>query len=179
MDAARADGYATGYARAEADLCAHVHEARSQLLTLIEQTRAQALVLDAEVAAQVIALATALARQIVRAELDARPHAVADVVHEGLAMISETVARVSLHLHPEDAALVGEEIRTYDERVHIVEDITLERGGCKFHTTHGDIDATVSRRFAQAVSALGLASGVAPDAPILNPQMQSNDGDED
>jgi flagellar assembly protein FliH len=177
LQAAHADGYANGYARAEADLAAHVQEARAQLLALIEQTRTQAQVLDADVAAQVIELSTALARQIVRAELDARPHAIADVVHEGLAMISETVTRVTLHLHPEDAALVGSEIQKYDDRVHFVEDITLERGGCRFQTTHGDIDATVTRRFAQAVAALGVPTGAPPDAPIPNTQDAHDDDD--
>lgn len=177
IQAAHADGYAAGYARAEADLTAHVQEARAQILALIEQTRAQALVLDADVAAQVIELSTTLARQIVRAELDARPHAIADVVHEGLAMISEAVSRVTLHLHPEDAALVGSEIRNYDERVHIVEDITLERGGCRFQTTHGDIDATVTRRFAQAVAALGVPTGAPPDAPVPNTHDANDDDD--
>ena len=51
----------------------------------------------------------------------------------------------SLHLHPEDAQLVHELLPASDSETqwHIIEDVSVGRGGCRVATDTSQVDATV------------------------------------
>ncbi len=112
---------------------------------------------DAQVEQELVTLALAIARQIIRRELKSDPGQVVAVVREALAALPAATRRVSIHLHPEDAALVRDALAAgagEESSWRIVEDALLTRGGCRISAEHSQIDATVEKRIAAVVAQL-------------------------
>lgn len=127
---------------------------------------------DALVEQELVALAIAIARQIIRRELKTDPGQVVGVVREALAALPAAARRVTLHLHPADAALVREALPAGVEENNwrIVEEAALTRGGCRIHAEHSQIDATVEKRIAAIVIQLlgGERRSDIPEEPEPN-----------
>lgn len=111
---------------------------------------------DATVEQELVNLAIAVARQIIRRELKTDPGQVVAVVREALAALPAAARRVTIHLHPEDAALVRDALPSGGEESnwHILDDARLSRGGCRIQAEHSQIDATVEKRMAAIVARL-------------------------
>ena len=112
-------------------------EAEAAYLRQLIETLARPLdQLDHQVEDELIALVSTMVRQLLRRELRTEPAHVMAAVREALAVLPVGVRHVSLHLHPEDAALVGELLATGDsvESWRILEDPRLTRGGCRVVT---------------------------------------------
>ena len=112
--------------------------------------------LDDQVEQELVSLVIALVRQMVRRELRADPGQVVAVVREAMAVLPAASQRVSVHLHPEDAALVRETLSlslSEEERSWtVVEDPIQSRGGCRVITEHSQVDASVESRLAQVIA---------------------------
>ena len=78
-----------------------------------------------------------LARQIVRRELKTDPTQIIGIIREAIAALPVAAREVRVHLHPEDAAVVRENLApTESERAWmIVEDPVMARGGCQVNTS--------------------------------------------
>ncbi len=113
-------------------------------------------VLDAEVERELLTLAMALARQIVRRELKTDPTQIIGIVRDAIAALPVAARDVRVHLHPEDAAVVRENLApTESERAWaLVEDPVMARGGCQITTTTSRIDARLETRLAAILSEL-------------------------
>jgi flagellar assembly protein FliH len=131
-------------------------QARVQRLAQILAAMSEPLdAMDAQVEEELTALAIAIARQLVRREIHTEPGIIIAVVREAVAALPSHARRVQIHLHPEDAALVREQLapRESDEPTwKVIEDPMLTRGGCKVVTEHSRIDATVEKRLAAAIT---------------------------
>lgn len=149
-------GYGVGYAQAEQDLQGLLNARVTQLAPLLASAREQVAQLQAESAQRVLELAMMLAEQIVRAEIKINATPLMGVIHESLELIAESVARISVHVHPSDAQAVREELLRADSRITVVEDRDVAQGGCKLITSQGEIDATLKYRVDAARMALGL-----------------------
>jgi len=112
--------------------------------------------LDAEVERELLTLAMALARQIVRRELKADPTQIIGIIREAIAALPVAAREVRVHLHPEDAAVVRENLApTESERAwHIVEDPVMARGGCQVTTTTSRVDVRLETRLGAILSEL-------------------------
>jgi len=112
--------------------------------------------LDAEVERELLTLAMALARQIVRRELKADPTQIIGIIREAIAALPVAARDVRVHLHPEDAAVVRENLApTESERAWgIVEDPVMARGGCQITTATSRIDARLETRLGAILSEL-------------------------
>jgi len=112
--------------------------------------------LDAEVERELLTLAMALARQIVRRELKADPTQIIGIIREAIAELPVAARDVRVHLHPEDAAVVRENLApTESERAWgIVEDPVMARGGCQITTATSRIDARLETRLGAILSEL-------------------------
>lgn len=144
---AYAQGVAAGRQEAAQVLQAEFAARQAQIAPIIRQVQHEADMLDARVADQVLQLALAVARQVVRAELQLEPQHFVDLVREGLGQISEQATRITLHVSAADADLVRHDLGDIDNRLNIVEDPAITPGGCRFVTSHGDVDATIEARF--------------------------------
>ncbi|WP_206389824.1 FliH/SctL family protein, partial [Amnimonas aquatica] len=113
-------------------------------------------------------LALALARQVIHAELRTTPELVLPVIRQALAELPSASRKVRLHLHPEDAHLIGEGLpELHEASWQVIEDDGISRGGCLLESGSASIDATLETRIAEVVARLGAA---AFDAPAAEPQ---------
>jgi flagellar assembly protein FliH len=104
--------------------------------------------LDAEVERELLTLAMMLARQIVRRELKADPTQIIGIIREAIGALPVAARDVRVHLHPEDAAVVRQNLApTESERAwQIVEDPVMARGGCQVTTATSRVDARLETR---------------------------------
>lgn len=152
-EAARAEGYAEGVAagRLEAEQsCGRMKQLAESFGNTLDN-------LDFRLADMVLALALDVARQVVAGELTVRPERILDVVNLALKQMAETSREARLLLNPEDAVLVRPHLEQVldKNRLRIVEDVRIVRGGCLIETAQGDLDATLPARWRQVVQVLG------------------------
>jgi flagellar assembly protein FliH len=112
--------------------------------------------LDAEVERELLTLAMALARQIVRRELKTDPTQIIGIIREAIAALPVAARDVRVHLHPEDAAVVRQNLApTESERAwQIIEDPVMARGGCQVTTATSRVDARLETRLGAILSEL-------------------------
>jgi flagellar assembly protein FliH len=112
--------------------------------------------LDAEVERELLSLAMALARQIVRRELKADPTQIIGVIREAISALPVAARDVRVHLHPEDAAVVRQNLApTESERAwELIEDPVMARGGCQITSATSRIDARLETRLGAILSEL-------------------------
>lgn len=152
-EAARAEGYAAGLAAGRAS----AEQAGGRIRQLAESFGNTLDNLDFRLADMVLELALDVARQVVAGELAARPERILDVVNLALKQMAESSREARLLLNPDDAALVRPHLdQVLDKnRLRIVEDVRIVRGGCLIETGQGDLDATLPARWRQVVQVLG------------------------
>jgi flagellar assembly protein FliH len=145
-------GLAEGREAGRADVRAQV-ERLAGMIDALAQPFEQ---LDADVERELLTLAMALARQIVRRELKADPSQIIGIIREAIAALPVAAREVRVHLHPEDAAVVRENLATTEsERAWVmVEDPIMARGGCRITTATSRIDARLESRLAAILSEL-------------------------
>jgi len=152
-ETARAEGYAEGLTAGRVE----GEQACGRMKQLVESFGNTLDNFDFRLADMVLELALDVARQVVGGELAARPERILDVVNMALKQMAETSREARLLLNPEDAALVRPHLdQVLDKnRLRIVEDTRIVRGGCLIETGQGDLDATLPARWRQVVQVLG------------------------
>lgn len=152
-ETARVEGYAEGLAAGRVE----GEQACGRMKQLAESFSSTLDNLDFRLADMVLELALDVARQVVAGELAARPERILDVVNLALKQMAETSREARLLLNPDDAALVRPHLdQVLDKnRLRIVEDVRIVRGGCLIETTQGDLDGTLPARWRQVVQVLG------------------------
>lgn len=163
--AAHADGEAIGFeAGSNAGYIDGLERGRLEAaeelahLKTIAATFANALsAADEVIANDVLDLALHLARGMLRTALPVKPELVLPVVRDALAYLPVVQQPAMLMLNPLDVDMVrsamSDEIESGGWRV--IEDPTIERGGCKVDTASNQIDAQVEARWARLTHALG------------------------
>ncbi|MDD5328864.1 MAG: flagellar assembly protein FliH [Sulfuricella sp.] len=147
------EGYATGYQegkqKADAELArlAQVMSALDASLNNFDEVIAQSL----------LALALDIAKQMLREALKARPELVLPVIREAVGSLPHANQHPHLRLHPDDADLVRSLMEDELNHYHwkLIEDVRVERGGCRVETANSEIDATLESRWKRALAALG------------------------
>jgi flagellar assembly protein FliH len=152
-EAARAEGMAAGRVEGE-QACGRMKQLAESFSSTLDN-------LDFRLADMVLELALDVARQVVAGELAARPERILDVVNLALKQMAETSREARLLLNPDDAALVRPHLEQVldKNRLRIVEDVRIVRGGCLIETAQGDLDATLPARWRQVVQVLGSNKG--------------------
>jgi flagellar assembly protein FliH len=122
--------------------------------------------LDQAVEEELLALVFAIVRQLVGNEFRENPGQIRTIVRQAVAALPGASRNLQLHLHPEDAQLVHELLPASGSETlwHIVEDITVGRGGCRVATDTSQVDATVEARLKNIIAAL-VGSEYDEDAP--------------
>lgn len=157
----------------EGQLRQQAAEQAQRLASLLAGAQAELEALRQRLADELLALACDLARQVVRRELMQPLPAVRAAAEEALAMLTEDAQPATLRLHPDDWAILQPELDTMlqGRRVQVVADARLTPGGCVLESPLGVIDATLPRRWARALAALGC------EQPWADPvEQESADG---
>ncbi len=160
-EAARLEGYAAGLAQGRN---AGLDEGRAQaaqerihLQQIAETFGFEVAQANEAIAQDMLDLALDLAKAMLKTALDVRPERIMPIVGEAIRYLPTLQQPALLFLHPADALLVqqqmGEELAKAGWR--IVDDVQLERGGCRVETASNQIDATTSTRWQRLAAALG------------------------
>jgi len=112
--------------------------------------------LDQKVEEELLELVFAIVRQLVGSEIRANPEQIMTIVHKAVAVLPSASRNLQLHLHPEDAQLVHKLLPASDSETqwHIIEDISVGRGGCRVTTDTSQVDATVEARLNNIIASL-------------------------
>jgi flagellar assembly protein FliH len=113
-----------------------------------------------QVAQDLLDLALDLSKAMLKHALAVRPELVLPVVSEAIGYLPTLQQPALLFLHPEDAQLVrermGAELSAAGWRV--LDDLAMERGGCRVETASNQIDAGATARWQRIAQALGRES---------------------
>ncbi len=151
-DEAFAEGQAAGFAEGQArvgEQVARVERIANALGTPFAN-------LDDQVEQEVAALGIAIASQLLRHEMRTQPEQVIAIAREAMAALPVSAVEVTLHLCPEDAAVVEPALQTdqMDRRWKIQPDPKLSPGDCQVSSQYSRIDARLQTRLDALVSEL-------------------------
>jgi flagellar assembly protein FliH len=170
--AEHARGYEAGLAAASAEMQSKIADVETLVrhLDAVCASLARPLEeLDEAVQEQLTLLALAIGKQLARRELKADPTQVVAIIREAVGRLPVAARDVRVHLHPQDASLVRERLAapTAERAWTILEDPTLQRGGCLVRTDTSLVDARLDSRVNAIVSAIlgeERAGGRSPEA---------------
>ena len=152
-----AEGLAQGYQAGMEQARAQALEENGMLQQLSHAFSAEIVHAKDLVAQDMLELALDLTKAMLKTALAVNPEHVVPVVTEAIGYLPAVHQPAILYLHPEDAVLVrermGEELIATNWRV--VDDVALERGGCRLETGTNQVDATTSTRWQRIASSLG------------------------
>ncbi|MCA3181469.1 MAG: FliH/SctL family protein [Burkholderiaceae bacterium] len=155
------DGYARGLEEARLE-AAQARRLESEAIArradaLLGALTAQLAEVQQAYADEVVALAVEVARSAFGAALRVRDDAVVPAVVAALAALGDEHAKATIRLHPDDAALVGEQLAPMlaARGAQLVVDDAIAPGGCRVDTARSSVDATVAMRWRRALAALG------------------------
>jgi flagellar assembly protein FliH len=153
---ARAAGYRRGYEEGQRKGLAQRDAEAAQLRRLLDAIVPQVAVLDDELLDQLAELLQVAIRQFVRRELSLQPGEIVRVIRESLGALPSADSRITLVLHPDDAALVREVLHTdlLEQPWRIVEDLTVARGGVRLATDVSSVDASLESRLGTLIARL-------------------------
>jgi len=107
---------------------------------------------------ELLELAFAISRQIVRRELKQDPSQLIAVIREALKQLPINSKDIRILLHPDDASIIRELLsidqNSQDSRWQLIEEPSMERGGCLLKTENSKVDASVDRQVAVLFSRL-------------------------
>lgn len=152
---AHRDGFEAGYREGAARMAAQA----SELATLVASAREEMARLDELIADDVLALAVVLAQRVAHRALKVHPELVLDVVREAIRHTAHARVPGTVMLHPADAELVRAHLteQLAGAGWTITEDVRMARGGCRFESAGGELDATLPHRWQRVAAALGQA----------------------
>jgi len=115
---------------------------------------------DQNVEDELLALCIATARQIIRREITVNPEQIVAVVKEAISVLPSGSKKIKVYLNPDDAEIIRQTLVTGTENSadqmgsaenvwSIIEEPTLNRGGCQIKTETSKIDATIETRIAE------------------------------
>lgn len=112
--------------------------------------------LDDTVEQQLVELAMTVTKQLFRREIRIDPTHVIGVVRDAIKLLPVASREITVHLHPEDAALVRETLSDVEgERAwSIVEDPLIDRGGCEVVSASSRIDAGAETRLNAIINSI-------------------------
>lgn len=166
LEAGRREGYQQGLRQAQGHT--------QSLLPILQHIQEPLAAVDARTAQELLALALEIAKVVIRHELDLHPERLLPLVQEALASLPVNTSNPRIVLHPQDILMLRELMPELENHgVHLVEDATLDRGGCRVLTDSGgsaiaerrwharqggrsdsEVDVRVEHRWRQTVMAL-------------------------
>ncbi|MGY2210504.1 flagellar assembly protein FliH [Pseudomonas pergaminensis] len=109
---------------------------------------------DSQIEKAMVDLVQHIARQVIQRELVLDSSHIESVMREALKLLPLGVGNVRLYINPQDFEQVKALRERHEETWRIVEDASLQPGGCRVETEHSRIDATVETRISQIMAKL-------------------------
>ncbi len=109
---------------------------------------------DQKLEVALVQLVSQMTRQVVQRELTVDSTQIRQVLREALKLLPMGAANVRIHIHPQDFELIKALRDRHEETWRILEDETLQPGGCRVESEQSQIDATIETRMAQMLKQL-------------------------
>ena len=156
---AREEAYRQGMVAGRQETATHTDAERAALKQLCESFREMTQELEQGLANDVLSMSLELAKLIVRQSVRVKPDLVLSVIREAVSGLAGLDEYTTIHLHPNDAALLrgaaGEDPMFASLPWKIIDDAHIERGGCRLETATTEVDATLETRWRRVIAALG------------------------
>lgn len=156
-------GYAAGYEEG----LAQARQEAEKIAALVSNLQQNLQALDQEVGEQLLDVAVTIAGQVLRQSLRVKPELLLPTVREAVAELPLHHGHPALFLNPADAALVrtqlGEQLSHNGWR--ILEDSSIECGGCRIESGASEVDATLPTRWRRVLDAIGASSDWLEEKP--------------
>ena len=143
------EGYNAGLAEAQAQA--------ARLAAVLQNIEGARQEMQERLAEEILELALDIANQIVRTSLKARSDLILPLVREAVQALPAVQGEPMLVLNPADADFVREQLAEElgRGRWRIATDPSLSPGECRIESAGGDVDATLGKRWARVMEALG------------------------
>ena len=140
-------GYEEGLKKAEDELADY----KSSLINILNSLLNPLEEFDNEVIDAVVNLSISISKQIIRRELQINSEQVVSIVREAIKMLPLEKSHLTIHLNPKDVNIIRNVFNNDDltESYSLVEDPSIEPGGCKLASENSIIDATIDSQIAQ------------------------------
>ena len=109
---------------------------------------------DQQLEKAMVGLVEHMTRQVIQRELKTDSTQIEQVLREGLKLLPMGAENIRLFINPQDFDQIKALRERHDENWRIVEDDSLQPGGCRIETEHSRIDASIETRIKQAMNQL-------------------------
>jgi flagellar assembly protein FliH len=148
-------GFAEGLAAGKAELAVRVQ----RLAALADAFAHPFGNLERAVEDEIVNLAVELASHLVRREIQHDPALLHGAIADCLGVLASSVRDVTVHLHPDDFALVrGQLPGALEGRFALAEDATLQRGDLRVASASALVDGSLAARCAEIIAAARAGS---------------------
>ena len=150
----KTEGLETGRKQGYEESLHLLQKQAAELTSLLEALSEPFKKLDEAVEQELVKLTIAIASQLIRRELRMEPGEIVGVVREAINALPLASQKVTVNLHPDDAALVRTALKLDDNMPpwRLQENPLLSRGGCTVETEVSSIDASVESRLAAVIA---------------------------
>ncbi len=144
------ESYEAGYQQGLEEAKNEFHSIINGAKQLLDQISDPISNIDQQIKQQLVQLSLMIAKQVVKAEISYAPEKIIHIVDEALQALPQNSSSVYVRLHPADAAAYKKFVNDSDNQISfkIVEDDTVEQGGCSLYTDSCSIDQTVETQIA-------------------------------
>lgn len=159
IERAREQAYREGMDAGRREAAAALQRECDDMRALVEGLNELLENMEQRLANEVLSISLELAKLIVRAGVRVKPELVLPVVQDAVASLPGVGEPVTLLLNPADAGLLRA-LAQGDPSFPalpwtIMEDLHIERGGCKLETPSTEVDGTLETRWRRVIANLG------------------------
>lgn len=150
------EGYQAGLDAGHQQGLEKAEEAAAQLAALAQECASALSNLEADMGQALITLAIRIAEHVLHQTLDTKPDTILALLDGLLRLDTGDPAALRLYVNPADLTLVREHLGDQPDtsQWRVLSDESVARGGCKAHTSLGDIDATLETRWRRITSSI-------------------------
>lgn len=156
---AEEEGYKSGWEQAMEEAQQRIEQAKQQSEDLLEQARQERLSILSSCESIIVRMALDIAEKIVEKELTANSDTITKLVHNIIDCMN-TAETYKILVNPDDYVNLAAEIAerklnpTGDDKMELVADSSITRGGCVVETDLCSVDARLETRIASVREAL-------------------------
>ena len=151
-DKAYAEAYEKGHKEGLSAGSTEIEEKQQLLTKMIDQLAYPLQQCGEKTEQELLELAFAISRQIVRRELKQDPTQLIAIIRDALTQLPVGAKNIQILLHPDDAAIIKDvlsiDTNSSDSRWQLVEEPSMEKGGCLLKTDNSNVNASVDRQIA-------------------------------
>lgn len=148
------DGFHAGQLKARQEAEVALNARLAQFETLMGQLLDPIAEQDRQIEESLVHLTSLITRQVIQRELRMDSSQIRHVLREALKLLPMGADNVRIHINPQDFEQVKALRERHEESWRILEDESLEAGGCRVETEHSRIDASIETRLNQALKQL-------------------------